>query len=320
MKRLAKGISVILTVCSLMSVTAWGEALSGNSYTVDKKGEVYTDFSENGAWSDSEFTGYNNAKVRVTNEAGAMAVSKARPNQLGYKQEFYVWKSVLRDGDKNAVINVVTNTESITKKLDFSSGYAGWVRVGVVNLPDIFITSTLTASGNGLMPFSAIKYIQTDDTEYTADRIFDKNEDLMIMKKDSDKCLYNHEKLYFEDAVPTIVNNRMLVPLRFISENMGADVTWNKNDKSAEIKKDGKTIVFYIDSTRYTVNGEEKFFEQAPVIINSRTMIPLRALAESLDCSVDYHDGGLVLIGKTITYDDTQKDNYIEALKTVLDR
>lgn len=319
MNRFVKSISAILMVCSFAKVTAMCEKLDGNSYTVDKTGEIYTSFSETGAWSDSEFSGFNNSKVRVTNEAGATAVWKARPAQLGHKQELYIWKSVLRNGDDNAVMNVVTNTESITKKLDFSSGYAGWVRVGVVNLPDIFITSTLTASGNGLLPASAIKYIQTDDIEYTADRIFDKNDDLMIVKKNSAICLYNHDKLYFEDAVPTIVNNRMLLPLRFISENMGAEVIWHNDSKSAEIKKDGKTIVFYIDSTGYTVDGEEKFFEQAPTIINSRTMIPVRALAESLGYSVDYHDG-MVLIGKTINYDDTQKDKYIEALNAVLTR
>jgi phosphate transport system substrate-binding protein len=48
------------------------------------------------------------------------------------------------------------------------------------------------------------------------------------------------------------------------------------------------TIVFTIGSKEYTVNGATKTLEVAPKIINGRTMIPIRALAESIGADVGY--------------------------------
>ena len=99
------------------------------------------------------------------------------------------------------------------------------------------------------------------------------------------------------EVVPYISSeNRTLVPIRFISESLGAEVKWDETSKTVTVSKDGITIEMVIGSTEYKVNGETKTMETSPVIAQDRTMIPLRAAAEALGQQVYWNDG-LIVIG-----------------------
>ncbi|MCC8160495.1 MAG: discoidin domain-containing protein [Oscillospiraceae bacterium] len=95
-----------------------------------------------------------------------------------------------------------------------------------------------------------------------------------------------------EDVVPYLAEgDRTLVPLRFISEAFGAEVSWNGDTQGITIELDGDEILMNIGSADYTVNGAAMQMDVAPVIMNERTMVPLRAIAESLSKKVYYSDG-----------------------------
>jgi phosphate transport system substrate-binding protein len=79
-----------------------------------------------------------------------------------------------------------------------------------------------------------------------------------------------------------------LVPLRFISENLGAEVSWDQASKKATIKSAGYTVVFTIGSKSYTVNGQSKTLLAEPQNVGGSTMVPLRAFAESIGAEVSY--------------------------------
>ncbi|MDO5399078.1 MAG: stalk domain-containing protein [bacterium] len=99
------------------------------------------------------------------------------------------------------------------------------------------------------------------------------------------------------EVVPYIsAENRTLVPIRFISESLGADVKWDEASKTVTVAKDDTTIEMVIGSAEYKVNGEAKTMETAPVITQDRTMLPLRAAAEALGQKVYWNDG-LIVIG-----------------------
>lgn len=111
------------------------------------------------------------------------------------------------------------------------------------------------------------------------------------------KVEINGKLVKFEDQYPIVVNGSTLVPIRSVSENLGADVSWNGEDKSVTIQKDGCEIVLTIDSTAVTVDKEQYQTPQAPQIINNRTMVPLRFIAEAYNISVDWNqDTRTVLI------------------------
>lgn len=91
------------------------------------------------------------------------------------------------------------------------------------------------------------------------------------------------------DQPPVIENDRTLVPVRAIAEKLGAEVLWDDATRTATVKKDGNIVTMTIDNKIITKNGIDIEIDQPPVIRGSRTLIPARALAENLDCLVEWN-------------------------------
>ncbi len=95
-------------------------------------------------------------------------------------------------------------------------------------------------------------------------------------------------KIITSDVAPVVDSGTTLVPIRVVTETLGADVSWDPGKQQAVIKTSGYTVVFTINSTSYTVNGGAKTLAVAPQLISGRTMVPIRAIAESIGANVDY--------------------------------
>lgn len=87
---------------------------------------------------------------------------------------------------------------------------------------------------------------------------------------------------------PLIHNNRTVVPISSIIKEIGGTVNWVGEDRRVEILYKGKTVKLWIDKFDAEVNGEKKTMDTVPIIINDRTMLPLRFVAESLGLQVDW--------------------------------
>lgn len=135
-----------------------------------------------------------------------------------------------------------------------------------------------------------------------------------IIAKNGLDCTYvkmNREILGF-DTMPIMEEDRMLVPMRFLFEQMGAEVEWDGTTNTAsavlspgtegQIQTFGleyaKTVTFSIDNTTAKVNGAEVTMDVPARLINDKTMVPLRFLSENL--------------GYTVTWDDENKTAIIE--------
>ncbi|HKL09933.1 MAG TPA: copper amine oxidase N-terminal domain-containing protein, partial [Clostridia bacterium] len=93
-----------------------------------------------------------------------------------------------------------------------------------------------------------------------------------------------------ELSEPVIENDRTLVPLRFVSEEIGAEVIWDGEKRSVQINKGEKKILFWIGS-HLVDYGDGEFFgisDVAPKIIKDRTYVPLRLLGNALGIGVDW--------------------------------
>ncbi len=101
------------------------------------------------------------------------------------------------------------------------------------------------------------------------------------------------------DSPPVIINNRTLVPLRFISESFGADVQWDPVLRIVTIVFNDTKIILQIGSKFASVNGKKVILDAPPRIINGRTMVPIRFIAESFDAHVAWDDATKTI---TITY------------------
>lgn len=88
------------------------------------------------------------------------------------------------------------------------------------------------------------------------------------------------------DVPATIINGRTLVPVRAISENMGAEVFWDSDTQSIDIIKNDKSINLIIGNINSTVNGISTELDVFPQIVNGTTLVPIRFIAENFDCNV----------------------------------
>ena len=87
----------------------------------------------------------------------------------------------------------------------------------------------------------------------------------------------------FFDSEPYIdSNNRTMVPIRAISEALGAEVGWDPAGYEVTISRDKLTVKLAIGSNTAAVNGIETTMDTEPVIRNDRTMIPVRYVGELL--------------------------------------
>lgn len=99
----------------------------------------------------------------------------------------------------------------------------------------------------------------------------------------------NGKKVNFPDQQPYInENNRTMVPVRFISESLGAEVEWDDKNKTVIIQKNDKTIKLKIGENKADVNDEIIVFDTKAELKNSRTMVPLRFISEALGAKVNW--------------------------------
>jgi hypothetical protein len=98
--------------------------------------------------------------------------------------------------------------------------------------------------------------------------------------------------------------SRTVVPIRAIVEALGGTIGWDGVARKVTINFNETTIYLWIDNPKAKVNGEAKWIDEGnhnvkPIIKNGRTMLPLRFVAESLGCSVEWDAATRTI---TITY------------------
>lgn len=98
---------------------------------------------------------------------------------------------------------------------------------------------------------------------------------------------------------PVVYNDRTMVPMRAIFERLGAEVSWDAENKTAIGRKGQKEIKLTIGSDAMYINGDKKILDTPPIILDSSTLVPARAVAEGLDCQVGWDkDSATVIISE----------------------
>lgn len=103
----------------------------------------------------------------------------------------------------------------------------------------------------------------------------------------------NASLVEFPDAQPFIdSNDRTLIPVRFVTEALGATVTWEQSTATAVIEQNGITVRVPIGSDTISITESGKTttakMDTAAIIKQDRTYVPIRYVAEALGCFVDY--------------------------------
>lgn len=102
--------------------------------------------------------------------------------------------------------------------------------------------------------------------------------------------IMNSSFVKFPDQEPVIENGTTLVPIRPIAEALGLEVGWDDPTDTVTLKKDNFYVELVIGSTTAKTSSGTKTLLSAPQIINKRTMVPLRFIAEELGLKVSWND------------------------------
>ena len=122
----------------------------------------------------------------------------------------------------------------------------------------------------------------------------------LIQELESYKTMYVqlHNTILSMEQPPIVEHDRTLVPMRFLFEQMGADVEWDGSVQAATATLNDTAVTFAINDTEAEVNSTSVSMDVPARLINGKTMVPLRFLSEEL--------------GYTVTWDEETRTAIIE--------
>lgn len=89
---------------------------------------------------------------------------------------------------------------------------------------------------------------------------------------------------------PVTENGRTLIPVRFLFEQMGAEVHWEEELQRATVSFNGHSVQVKINDKIAVVDGKLTELDVPARLVNGKTMVPLRFLTEHLGCQTDWDD------------------------------
>lgn len=90
------------------------------------------------------------------------------------------------------------------------------------------------------------------------------------------------------DVMPIIDNSRALVPRHGIFEALGAEAAWDDSTQTITAAKEDVVVMLQMNNTTAWVNGESKTLDVPAKIVSGEAMVPVRFIAESFGCRVEW--------------------------------
>ncbi|MEC0124929.1 copper amine oxidase N-terminal domain-containing protein [Paenibacillus pabuli] len=97
------------------------------------------------------------------------------------------------------------------------------------------------------------------------------------------------EDASLEIGTGVLSNNRVLIPLRVVSSNLGADVMWDKEGKSIRIKTDEKEIWLVVNFKNARVNEQIIRMDSPVELIGNTAYVPLRFVSQTLGAKLGWN-------------------------------
>ena len=116
---------------------------------------------------------------------------------------------------------------------------------------------------------------------------------IVLTIDEHDALVYGTTKT--NDVAPKVVNDRTMLPARFVAENLGATVEWDGEKQLVTItgkneKQEDVTILITIGSDYAKVNGEDVKLDSPAFVENDRTYTPIRFISENLGATVEWNE------------------------------
>lgn len=180
---------------------------------------------------------------------------------------------------------------ALNKSIDKVSGEIHFRYKFVNNLP--YLKDIVTNVNNAAaVSVTAAAEENTETTtinipEETTTKLFNNTNDILVF--------VDGQAVTF-DQKPVIQNSRTLVPFRKIFEALDAEVYWNNDTQQVKALRNGTEISFVIGEKVLLINQKDTIImEVEPQIINSRSMVPLRAVSEALGVEVNWDNAERII-------------------------
>lgn len=139
----------------------------------------------------------------------------------------------------------------------------------------------------------------------------------VFLSPHSDAAIVNGKTV--NGVKPVLVDNRTLVPVRFVAEAFHGKVDWDGKKNTVTIAIDDKTIGMQIDKKAISINGTVKTIDVAPCILQDSTYLPLRTLGDALGKETVYDEATDVVMISNPDSEPIISDNFsMEEIKWLL--
>jgi hypothetical protein len=230
-----------------------------------------------------QFSGY--ARVRSTGNARINEVKRALKNRMPVAGMWTLYESFYKTGKDGKV--PVPNTYAEDCLGNHEMLVVGWTK------DEEWVVINSWGLSQGLRGIYLIPFA------YKAEELITLSDTISPCKPKAkhiqaiigEKYLIVDDKKVDIDVAPFISSeDRTLIPIRFISEYLGASVEWIQDEQQVIIRSEEHNIEMFVGTNVYYIDKFQYFMDTVPIIQNDRTFVPLRYVSEALKCKVMYKE------------------------------
>lgn len=183
--------------------------------------------------------------------------------------------------DKNGVLYFSMDSENAVYNVnkEISVELPVLTEENSVDILDVIMNSSGLAAPSFDVPGFDVPGINDDEDYPTYD---------LPALSDGINVFMNGKLVAFSDVDPENINGRVLVPIRTISDEMSAEISYNDETKEVAIVKGDKVIQLTLGAQEAYVNGELVMLDTPAMVVEGRTMVPLRFISENMDAEVEW--------------------------------
>ena len=120
-------------------------------------------------------------------------------------------------------------------------------------------------------------------------------------------CVKIEDEYVNLDKDPLLIDDRTYLPVRFFCESLSAIVDWEDRTKTVTVTKDDINLSFQVGSNTAYLNGKKTPVGAKAILIDDRTYLPMRFIAESMGGTVNWNDNYLTVEINNLTLSDDAK-------------
>ena len=234
-----------------------------------------------------------------------------------FKKLIFIYKNMFNQDSVKVKLNFYDENSSFISSEALKTDKTGWEKISLgLTVPFGAKTADiLIESGSG----TAVTYVDNilvvnktvkGEDEIKLEKI---NENAVLLFVGSPNALEKGKKTFIDSenakVVPVIIDSRTLVPVRFIAEKFGVQVNWEEKTGTVILNTDEKEVKITLNQKEIFINGESLLSDTPALVIEGRTMLPLRIFCERvLGKKVFWDESGLIVITDEELLSDSDKE------------